>query len=95
MTPPTPNIITCTWGELRQLAEAADQQMTTGPREWPGQPSRQRLELFLAASPRAVLALLDERDALAAKVAAWKSKVRRYRRGRRWPVDDEVALGLW
>jgi hypothetical protein len=38
--------------------------MTTGPREWPGQPSRQRLELFLAASPHAVLALLDERDDL-------------------------------
>ncbi len=67
MTASTPNTITCTWDELRALAVAADEQMTSGPREWPGQPSRQRLELFLAASPKAILALLDERDALAAK----------------------------
>lgn len=69
MTAPTPNAIICTWDELRTLAIAADEQMTNGPREWPGQPSRQRLELFLAASPRAVLALLDERDALTAQVS--------------------------
>lgn len=56
------------WTELRRLAEAAAEQMGTGPREWPGRPSRQRLELFLAASPEAVLALLDERDQLAAGV---------------------------
>lgn len=67
-SPPTPNDIICTWDELRALAIAADEQMTNGPKEWPGQPSRQRLELFLAASPRAILALLDERDALATQV---------------------------
>jgi hypothetical protein len=64
--PATPNEIT-DWAELRRLAIAADEQMTNGPREWPGQPSRQRLELFLAASPKTVLALLDERDQLAAR----------------------------
>ncbi len=36
--------------------------MREGPREWPGQPSRQRLELFLAASPQTILTLLDELD---------------------------------
>lgn len=68
MSAATPNEIVCTWDELRALAVAADEQMTNGPREWPGQPSRQRLELFLAASPRAVIALLDERDTLAAQI---------------------------
>lgn len=51
--------------ELRAKAEAAREQLTNGPREWPGRPSRQRLELFLVASPDAVLDLLDERDELA------------------------------
>lgn len=55
---PTPNDLT-DWSELRRLAVAADEQMRTGPTEWPGRPSRQRLELFLAASPRTILALLD------------------------------------
>lgn len=68
MTAPTPNTISRDWDELRRLATAADEQMSTGPLEWPGRPSRQRLELFLAASPRTVLALLDERDSLAATV---------------------------
>jgi hypothetical protein len=57
------------WGELRRLAGAARDQLATGRREWPGRPSAQRLALFLAASPDAVLALLDERDALADRVA--------------------------
>lgn len=58
------------WTDLRQKAIAAAEQIRTGPTEWPGQPSRQRLELFLAASPDAVLALLDERDDLARKLSA-------------------------
>jgi hypothetical protein len=45
--------------ELRRLALAAKRQLADGPREWPGRPSRQRLELFLAASPDAILRLLD------------------------------------
>lgn len=61
----TPNDVTDV-SELRRLAVAADKQMTNGPREWPGQPSRQRLELFLAASPKTILALLDELDSRAA-----------------------------
>lgn len=52
--------------ELRRLAVAADEQMRQGPTEWPGRPSRQRLELFLAASPATILALLDEIDDKAA-----------------------------
>jgi hypothetical protein len=58
MSRATPNTVG-DLAELRRLAEAADQQMREGPTEWPGQPSRQRLELFLAASPRMVLSLLD------------------------------------
>ncbi len=50
--------------ELRRLAEAAKEQLATGPREWPGRPSRQRLELFLATGPDVVLELLDEIDRL-------------------------------
>lgn len=57
------------WTELRRLAVLAAEQLRRGPREWPGTPSRQRLELFLAASPDAIIALLDERDELATKVA--------------------------
>lgn len=48
------------WSELRAKAEAAKAQMESGPQEWPGRPSRQRLELFLAATPEAILRLLDE-----------------------------------
>ncbi len=48
------------WTDLRKRATAAKQQMEDGPQEWPGRPSRQRLELFLAASPEVVLQLLDE-----------------------------------
>lgn len=44
---------------LRALAVAAREQIANGPAEWPGRPSRQRLELFLAAGPEAVLTLLD------------------------------------
>lgn len=66
MSSSTPNEIVSSWGELRRLAIAADEQMTSGPREWPGQPSRQRLELFLAASPKTILALLDQLDTLRA-----------------------------
>lgn len=36
--------------------------MDNGPQEWPGRPSRQRLELFLEASPENILRLLDELD---------------------------------
>ena len=42
------------WTVLREKAEAA--------KEWPGRPSRQRLELFLEASPETILRLLDELD---------------------------------
>ena len=52
------------WSELRAAAEAARDQMATGKKEWPGRPSQQRLQLFLLASPDAVLALLDENQAL-------------------------------
>lgn len=52
--------------DLRLKAEAAKEQLAHGPREWPGTPSRQRLELFLAADPDTILALLDELDALEA-----------------------------
>jgi hypothetical protein len=48
---------------LRASAEAADQQLRTGPKEWPGRPSAQRLAFFLAATPAVVLALLDELEA--------------------------------
>jgi hypothetical protein len=44
---------------LRQLADAAAEQLRVGPQEWPGAPSRQRLELFLATGPDTVLWLLD------------------------------------
>lgn len=50
------------WSDLREKAEAAKRQMESGPQEWPGRPSRQRLELFLAADPWAILQLLDELD---------------------------------
>ena len=52
------------WEELRARAVAADAQLRNGPKEWPGRPSRQRLELFLAASPEVVLELLAEIDQL-------------------------------
>jgi hypothetical protein len=45
---------------LRGLALAARKQLAEGPREWPGTPSRQRLELFLAVGPEQVIYLLDE-----------------------------------
>lgn len=64
MPPRTPNELVDRV-ELRRLAEAADEQMREGPDEWPGRPSRQRLELFLAASPRMILSLLDELDGAA------------------------------
>lgn len=54
---------------LRLLALAARTQLATGPREWPGTPSRQRLELFLATGPEQVLSLLDDIDQLERKVA--------------------------
>lgn len=58
------------WSELRARAEDAAQQLKHGPKEWPGRPSRQQLELFLAASPEVILALLDEHAALVAQVVA-------------------------
>ena len=51
---------------LEARADACLAQMATGHNEWPGKPSRQRLELFLAANPVAVKALV----ALARKGAA-------------------------
>jgi hypothetical protein len=45
--------------ELRTAAEAALEQLRTGPREWPGRPSAQRLALFLAATPDVVLQLVS------------------------------------
>jgi hypothetical protein len=45
--------------ELRRLAAAAREQLAAGPAEWPGRPSRQRLELFMATGPEVVLHLLD------------------------------------
>lgn len=57
------------WSPLREAAEAAAEQLRTGPKEWPGRPSRQRLDLFLAASPDTVLALLDEIETLRAMEA--------------------------
>ena len=50
------------WSVLRDKAEAARRQMEEGPQEWPGRPSRQRLDLFLEASPEAILRLLNELD---------------------------------
>ena len=50
------------WSRLRAAAEAAAEQLRSGPREWPGRPSAQRLALFLEASPATILALLDELD---------------------------------
>ena len=50
------------WSTLREKAEAAKEQMDSGPQEWPGRPSRQRLELFLEASPENILRPLDELD---------------------------------
>jgi hypothetical protein len=44
--------------DLKVKALAAKEQMDNGPQEWPGRPSRQRLELFLAASPEVVLELV-------------------------------------
>lgn len=55
------------WAKLRRLAVAARDQLRDGPREWPGKPSRQRLELFLAASPDVVIELLDELEACHAR----------------------------
>jgi hypothetical protein len=65
----TPNEVVSDWAELRRLAVAADEQMSNGPTEWPGRPSRQRLELFLAASPKTVLSLLDELERLQEEAA--------------------------
>lgn len=48
------------WSVLREKAVAAQRQLDEGPQEWPGRPSRQRLELFLEASPSTILRLLDE-----------------------------------
>ena len=48
--------------DLREKALAAREQMVNGPKEWPCRPSRQRLELFLAATPDVVLELVDEVD---------------------------------
>ena len=50
------------WSTLREKARAAKEQMDNGPQEWPGRPPRQRLELFLEASPENILRLLDELD---------------------------------
>lgn len=50
------------WTELRRSAEAAAEQLRTGPREWPGRPSAQRLAFFLAATPEVVLRLIDEAE---------------------------------
>jgi hypothetical protein len=44
--------------EMERIALAAKRQMEAGGTEWPGKPSRQRLDLFLAATPDAVLALI-------------------------------------
>jgi hypothetical protein len=48
------------WTTLRASAEAAREQLRTGPKEWPGRPSAQRLAFFLAATPDVVLQLLNE-----------------------------------
>ena len=56
--------------DLREKAEAAREQMANGPKEWPGRPSRQRLELFLAATPEVVLELVDEVDRLRSAIPA-------------------------
>jgi hypothetical protein len=42
------------------MTRATRKQLRTGPREWPGRPSAQRLAFFLAATPDVVIALLDE-----------------------------------
>ena len=55
--------------DLREKALAAREQMTNGPKEWPGRPSRQRLELFLAATPDAVLELVSEVEEFRARGA--------------------------
>lgn len=52
------------YADLREKALAAQRQLAEGPREWPGRPSRQRLELFLAADPDTILDLLAEIDSL-------------------------------
>lgn len=49
---------------LRAAAVAAAEQLATGPREWPGRPSAQRLGFFLAATPEVVLRLLDAVEAV-------------------------------
>lgn len=41
------------------LAEAADEQRRVGGIDWPGRPSRQRLELFLAMGPLTVIKLVQ------------------------------------
>lgn len=45
--------------EIERLAREADTQLKTGKKEWPGRPSRQRLELFLRADPTTVLKLVE------------------------------------
>lgn len=57
------------WTELRLSAEAATRQLATGPREWPGRPSAQRLQFFLDASPERILRLLDLYDAARSREA--------------------------
>src|SRR5262245_12305510 len=52
------NLTPADLSNLRSVAEAAKQQMLTGPKEWPGRPSAQRLALFLAATPDVVLELV-------------------------------------
>lgn len=59
--------------QLRMLADAAQSQLDVGPREWPGSPSRQRLEFFLSASPGVILGLLDELEDLRSRL--WKTYV--------------------
>lgn len=53
------NLTTTELDNLRSLAEAAKRQLDTGPKEWPGKPSAQRLALFLAASPDVILSLVE------------------------------------
>lgn len=44
--------------DIERLANEADAQLKTGKKEWPGRPSRQRLELFLRADPETVIRLV-------------------------------------
>lgn len=43
---------------LERLANEADYQRVVGGKDWPGRPSRQRLDLFLATSPQVVRKLV-------------------------------------